>query len=86
MNVPADYDDEAERLLTHPDLLPRVKAELMISANYKSILLKSQRKQKRASAYIANDVLFENFLLPVLTLHCVSHAQTLAPHVIFVWH
>ena len=39
MNVPVDYDDEAERLLTHPDLLPCVEAEPEISENYKSILL-----------------------------------------------
>ena len=31
MNVPVDYDDEAESLLTHPDLLPRVEAEPTLS-------------------------------------------------------
>ena len=31
MNVPADYDDEAERLLTHSYILPRVEAEPTLS-------------------------------------------------------
>ena len=60
MNVPVDYDDEAECLLTHPDPLPRVKAAPALSENDKSILLKSQRKQKRASVSFAKYVSFKN--------------------------
>ena len=60
MNVPANYDDEAEHLLTHPDILPRVEEAPAISENDKSILLKSQRKQKRASVSFAKYILFKN--------------------------
>ena len=56
INVPADYDDEAERLLTHPDILPRVEAAPTILENDKSILLKSHRKQKRESVSFSKDV------------------------------
>ena len=60
MNVPADYDDEAERLLTHTDILPSVDVEPTLSENEKSMLLKSQRKQKRTSVSFAKDILLEN--------------------------
>ena len=60
MNVSADYDDDAERLLIQPNLLPHVEAEPTLSENCKSIILKLQGKQKRASVYFAKDVLFEN--------------------------
>ena len=60
MNVPTDYNDEAERLLNHPNLLPRVDVAPTLLENDKSILLKLQRKQKRASVYFAKDVSFEN--------------------------
>ena len=60
MNVPADYDDEAELLLTHPHLLPHVEAEPTLSENEKSILLKSQRKKNRASISFAKYISFNN--------------------------
>ena len=59
MNVPANYYDEAERLLTHPYILPRVKVEPTLLDNDKSILLKSQIKQKRESVSFAKYVFFE---------------------------
>ena len=60
MNVPINYDDEAERLLTNPDILPRVEAATTLYANDKSILVKSQRVKKRASVSFAKYVLFKN--------------------------
>ena len=59
MNLPANYDDQVERLLTHPDLLPRVEADPTLSENDKSIFLKPQRKQKRESVSFAKYVSLE---------------------------
>ena len=60
MNVLDDYEDEDERLFNRPDILPRAKVAPTLSENDKSILLKWQRKQKRAIVYFAKNVLFEN--------------------------
>ena len=42
MNVPQDYDDDAERLRTHPDLLPKQKEETEeLSTEDKNVLKKT---------------------------------------------
>ena len=38
MNIPKDYDDEAERLLAHPLLLPNEDISGTITASHKAVL------------------------------------------------
>ena len=60
MNVPTDYDDDVERLLTYPDILPKIKPNKSLSASNRSILLKAGRTKKRAKISFATAVSFDN--------------------------
>ena len=40
MGIPEDYDDEAERIRTHPQLLPKPKEAGVVSPNDLQVLLK----------------------------------------------
>ena len=53
MNVPTDYDDEAERLRTHPLLLPKKDDSKQLSEADKNVLKKTTN-----NIYFAPDVKF----------------------------